>query len=335
VAPEAARAEPGRIVLAGIDEAGLGPLLGSLSIGYAFLEAPADGAEPWKCLRGLVARRPGRRARMVVADSKLVFQRTPQGARRLETTVLGFRAQRGGPEAPAGVERDPHGFLFDALAPPPLWRALPWGAELPALPCDTDPDSLELTSALLARRLERAGIAVLDAGVRLVPAGELNESFARTANKAVSVWEKVREVLRHAWAWRTRAPVRATVDMLGGRRHYGSLLGMAFPEARVTLVGETRGSSAYAIEARADGGRMDLEFRVGADRRVFEVALASCFAKYARELEMRALNAHFGRLQPELTPTAGYRGDGRRWLNEASEALARSGIAPELLVRSR
>jgi len=322
-----------RLVLAGIDEAGLGPLLGSLAIGYAFLEVPAAAPEPWKHLRGLVARSPrAKRARLVVADSKLVFQRTPSGARRLETTVLAFRAQTA---RAGGIEVDPERLLFGALAPPPRWRALPWGAELPPLPTDTPRDALELTAALLARALGKSAIEVLETGVRLVPAGELNASFEATDNKATSVWDKVLEVIRHAWSLRTRAPVRATVDMLGGRRHYGSLLGKAFPEARVLLVAETTGRSAYSLESRADGGRMELEFRIGADRRSFEVALASCFAKYARELEMRALNAHFGRFQPELQPTAGYRGDGQRWLDDAAPALARSGIDRSLLVRTR
>lgn len=325
-------ASPERLLLAGIDEAGLGPLLGSLAIGYSLLEVPAEEPEPWKRLRGTVARTPGAQARMVVADSKLVFQRTERGARRLETTVLAFLAQRAGG---AGLSGDPRRFLFGGLAPEPRWRELPWKDELPELPCDVSRDALELSVALLAKALARARIAVLDAGVRLVPAGELNASFEETGNKATSVWSRVLEVLRHVWERRTRAPLRTTVDMLGGRRHYGSLLGRAFPEANVTLVAETTGRSAYALAARDGSGTMQLEFRVKADRRSFEVALASCFAKYARELEMRALNAHFARFQPELAPTAGYRGDGARWLSEAGAALAKSGLPRELLIRTR
>ena len=325
-----ARAE--RVLLAGIDEAGLGPLLGSLAIGYALLEVPADEPEPWKRLRGTVARTPSARAGLVVADSKLVFQRTERGARRLETTVLAFLAQL---EGGAGASGDARRFLFGGLAPEPRWRELPWCPDLPELPCDVSRDALELRAALLAKALTRARIEVVDAGVRLVPAGELNASFEETGNKATSVWSRVQEVLTHVWTHRARAPLRTTVDMLGGRRRYGSLLGRAFPEANVTLVAETTGRSAYAIAARDGSGTMQLEFRVKADRRSFEVALASCLAKYARELEMRALNAHFTRLQPELVPTAGYRGDGTRWLKEAGAALARSGLPREILVRTR
>jgi hypothetical protein len=325
-----------RVILAGIDEAGLGPLLGSLAIGYVILEAPAAACEPWKLLRGTVAKTPGARARVMVADSKLVFQRTPRGAQRLETTVLSFLAQRtdaGGVRVPPA--RRGADFLFGAVAPAPAWRDLPWAAHLPDVPCECPADSLELTGALLGRALTRTDLRVHDAGVRVVPAAELNASYDETRNKADSVWSKVLEVLHHVWAARVRAPLRATVDMLGGRRRYGALLARAFPEASVALVAETPGRSAYALEARDGSGSMALEFRVKADRRCFEVALASCFAKYARELEMRALNAYFTRLQPGLAPTAGYRGDGSRWLADAALALERSGLAREWLVRAR
>jgi hypothetical protein len=72
-----------------------------------------------------------------------------------------------------------------------------------------------------------------------------------------------------------------------------------------------------------------------ADQLCFPVALASCQAKLARELCMEAFNAYFGRLQPGLRPTAGYFNDGRRWLEEAVQALAASGVAPRALVRER
>jgi hypothetical protein len=320
-----------RVVLAGIDEAGLGPLLGSLAIGYALLEVPRDESEPWKRLHPTVARTPSKRARVVVGDSKVVFQRTPKGARRLEETVLAFHALAHG----GALVREPEHFLFGPLAPSAEFRALPWRAELPPLPADCAPETLELTLEVLARALARAEIAVLDCGVRLVPAAELNASYARTHNKADSLWERVLEVLHHAWSQRTRGTVLATVDMLGGRRHYGSRLARAFPEASVSLVRESEGRSAYRLAARDGRGLMELEFRVQGETHSFAVALASCCAKYARELEMRALNAFFARWQPELVPTAGYRQDGNRWLAEAGVALEKSGVARGALVRER
>ena len=65
------------------------------------------------------------------------------------------------------------------------------------------------------------------------------------------------------------------------------------------------------------------------------VALASCLAKYARETVMEGFNEYFGRLQPDLQPTAGYTTDGRRWLKDAEACLREAGVERSLLVRDR
>jgi hypothetical protein len=80
---------------------------------------------------------------------------------------------------------------------------------------------------------------------------------------------------------------------------------------------------------------MRLAFAERAEDESFAVALASCAAKYARELAMRAFNTYFGALQPGLLPTAGYREDGRRWLREARAALESARVAAALLERTR
>ena len=67
----------------------------------------------------------------------------------------------------------------------------------------------------------------------------------------------------------------------------------------------------------------------------FATALASCLAKYARELVMEGFNAYFEELQPGLKPTAGYRNDGWRWLSDAEHAVGRSGLDRDTLVRKR
>jgi hypothetical protein len=237
--------------------------------------------------------------------------------------VLSFLAQLDGP---------PRERLVGGL---PAAHPLPWGPHLAVPPVACSPEALELSSAILARGLARAELRLVDAGVRLVPAEELNASWAATGNKAETVWDKLREVLARLWALRRVAPVHAVVDMLGGRRHYGSQLARALPEALVTLRHERTASSAYSLRARDGSGTMEVEFRVEGDRHSFPVALASCLAKYARELEMDAFNAYFAALQPSLRPTAGYRTDGTRLLDEARTAIERSGLTRACLVRER
>ncbi len=325
------RQESALLYLAGVDEAGLGPLLGSLAIGYCVLGVPLCEPDPWRCLRSAVAKTPRAKKRLVVADSKLLFRRNALGERRLEVTALSFLTllERVGP-----VPFHPERVLFADPGPSESFvRAHPWYARLPRLPRANQPDTIDLASSVLARAFTRSGAMLLDAGVRLVPAGELNASFAETRNKWLTVWSKTLEVLRRLWTRRTPAGLQATVDMLGGRRHYRPLLAEAFPDSGVDTQEETEGRSAYLLEALDGSGRMELEFRVAADRTSFPVALASCIAKYAREVEMHAFNAFFGELAPELRPTAGYRRDGHRWLADAASVIAGSGIAREVLVR--
>jgi ribonuclease HII len=328
-----------RAVHCGIDEAGLGPLLGPLSIGYAALSLPEPNADPWRLLGDMAGKQPGKTRRLVVADSKRVFARNDKGRRRLEATALCYLALLSERCMPPS---DPRELLFGrALRPTEeLVARHPWYASLPrALPLEHEPASLELLAALLQRRMAKRGLALLDGGVRVVPAGELNASYAATSNKSLTVWEMTLEALRHLWRGHGAAHPRIVVDRQGGRMRYGPLLARGLPDASVVLLSETDDCSEYRLEGRPDGSGVarsaHLVIVEKAEDRSFPVALASCFAKYARELAMGAFNTYFTELQPGLRPTAGYTTDGRRWLDEARPALERAALPAKVLIRER
>ena len=96
---------------------------------------------------------------------------------------------------------------------------------------------------------------------------------------------------------------------------------------------ESARCSAYRMTLR--DRRISIRFMPKADRDDKAVALASMAAKYTRELSMRAFNEFFGELQDDLKPTAGYTTDGRRWLADAQQAVARAALDPDLLIRRR
>lgn len=325
-------------VVAGIDEAGLGPLLGPLTLGYAALRVPPGELNVWDALERVVTRDPKQDAeRLVVADSKRVFARNPRGARRLESTALGFLAARpaGMPESGAQLLRS----TPEALRPRATdIGASPWYAELPSsLPAWVDRGRLELRAELLGRELAGAGLAVVDAGVRVVPAIELNRSFARTNNKSASVWDLVAGILRHLWEELAHEHVHVIVDRQGGRFRYARPLARSFPGVALRVGRESPDRSEYQLESRGEEPRrrMWLTFAEKAEDRAFTVALGSCFAKYARELCMGAFNRYFGARQEGLAPTAGYTTDGRRWLEEAAPALAGLDLRRDVLARRR
>lgn len=115
---------------------------------------------------------------------------------------------------------------------------------------------------------------------------------------------------------------------------YKPLLQSLFPTAIVDIVRELPALSEYTL-VDGDGRRMRVVFAEKCESLSFAVALASCLAKYARELCMNAFNAYFATFQTGLAPTAGYTTDARRWLVDAVPAIERSGLARRALVRER
>lgn len=321
-------------VFAGLDEAGYGPLLGPLTYGFSAFRCDRGEGPTWARLADAVTgARKAADTRLVVADSKELFDRTARGMARLEETALAFLGAR-----PAGAPRDGLGLVTAApegLAPDASELARhPWYAALPAaLPTHAQRDALAAHGARLGSALAAAGLSIVDAGVRLVPVGPLNAAFASFGNKGAAHFALGGALVADLFARFGEEGLDVTCDRLGGRMRYGAQLAGLWPWSTVRVLREDPEWSEYDV-ARGDR-RLRIRFVEKGDQRWLAVALASCLAKYARELEMGAFNAYFGRLDPSLAPTAGYVQDGRRWLADSAAARARIGLADDVLVRSK
>ena len=101
-------------------------------------------------------------------------------------------------------------------------------------------------------------------------------------------------------------------DRQGGREHYGSLLRLMFPEWSLEIDCESDGNSEYRLHQ--DGHTVRIIFREKAEVGCMSVAVASMLSKYLREAMMRRFNAFWQNHLPGVEPTAGYYGDGTRFL---------------------
>ena len=322
--------------IAGIDEAGFGPVLGPLVVSAACFDVPDDRAGDclWDLLRGCVARSPGRRrgGAVVIAASKKVYARKKEdGLQHLERAVLGILATRD--RRPATLEE-----LLDCLAPEATAQAKrePWHADGTApVPACISPTDLALAGNVLSAGLDAAGVqlAAMRAHCLFVPA--YNRLVQATRNKSTTLLDTTCRLLAYLWE-KHPGPgqtMRIYVDRQGGRQHYRPTLQRTFEGFDVAVTEETETRSSYRL---ASGGKVvEIHFTVGGEDDCLLVALASMMSKYLRELLMAGFNRFWASHVPGLAPTAGYYVDGLRFHREIAPAARRLGIDPDILLRCR
>lgn len=320
-------------IIAGIDEAGFGPLLGPLTVTATAFQMPDHLADEslWQVLAGGVTKKLSKRlSAVVIGDSKRIY--TSRGGKRLDLLERAVLASllAGGTQAGSLTE------LLAAVSPNSLGHLdrYPWykAAQLP-LPHKAGASDLSLAGKGLLSALKRKNMRLFSVSSEILFAGEYNKLVQATRNKSATLLDLTCRLLSGLWAKAGREWLRVYVDRQGGRMRYLSSLQRVFPGCEFKIVEECDQISAYRI---CDGDRqMEVSFAIKAEDTQLPVALASMTSKYLRELFMALFNRFWAEKIEGLKPTAGYYVDGKRFLEDIAPAISELGFDPAILRRTR
>ena len=322
------------MIVAGIDEAGYGPLLGPLVVGCCAFEINTESAatDPpciWKLLRKNLRKTRSRTGRTLhVNDSKLVY--SSGNIVELERAILSIAAA-------SGLNTDDLNSLIECIAPTVCAKlnSYPWyGGQGETFPIENDAVSIRMYANSLRLECQRAKTACVHLAAQIVPEGEFNRMVGNTRNKASALFSLAAMHLDYLLRTFGEKDLVIICDRQGGRMRYGQLLRLMFEDWSLQILNENEeGCSQYVLTR--NGHPVRLTFIEKAESLCLPVAVASMLSKYLREGLMRRFNAFWGAQLPGLIPTAGYYGDGSRFLRDIEEKRREMGIDDERLVRCR
>lgn len=311
----------------GTDEAGYGPNLGPLLICATLWESTVerDCEALYEPLGGVVSP-DGGGGTVRIADSKKVHQKANPAW--LERAVF----------VPMGAMgllplNDADLWLRFAPAAAAQQAELPWYDDtvLP-LPLCADLGEIESLRERLSRRFDETGFRLKRILAMPVFPRRFNAMVDETGSKGVLLSNETMRLVVALASGIDEGTVHVVCDKHGGRNKYRPLLESHFEEAFVEIYEEGRACSLYRFGPA--GKRFEFTFRTKAEA-CLPVALASCVAKYLRELAMHRFNAFWQRYLPDLKPTAGYPDDARRFREEIESTATRLNLEPALYWRNR
>jgi ribonuclease HII len=341
------KVEPTDTVLVGIDEAGLGPILGPLVVSAACFSIPANkiGSDMWQLLSDSVSSNKKHLAgRLLICDSKKAY--TPSiGIAFLEKTVLSCLGILG--KTPASITE-----LIDALCPACKNRLAeyPWHKDLSHRDIKFNHDDIAISAGAFGRDLEKHNMSLIALKSFCFDVAFYNDMVQKVNNKStvlfMAVCSLVDEIIKSA----QHTNFHFIIDRQGGRTKYTRQLRTMFPEMSLKVLDENDRMSSYELsEYLAPGStggseprpsesgikNIKIDFAVKADANFLPACLASMVSKYLREQLMGCINSYFVEKCRTLKPTAGYWTDGKRFINDLKTIAPEIQYDPNQLIRCR
>jgi hypothetical protein len=321
-------------IVAGIDEAGFGPVLGPLVVSTAAFEVPqaSAGASLWELLAPAVTKTVSkRRPSVAIGDSKELYGglRGEAGVANLERGVLAMLRSAG--HNPRTLRELLHIVAPDAER---FIEQYPWygGADLP-LPHADSAVSLSLLGNAMAVAMQKAGVSLRLLRCQVLFEGEYNRIVSATRNKSTTLFDTTCLLLAELWRRFAGSGLCIHADHQGGRVNYLYGLQRAFDGCQFKVLEQTPDLSAYRLTEGLRGA--EIRFAVRAENAHLPVALASMVSKYVRELLMVLFNRFWAAKVPGVAPTAGYYVDGRRFYSQILPAVRQLGVDERMLYRTR
>jgi len=317
-------------ILAGIDEAGFGPLLGPLVVSCDAFSVTSSLVEVdlWETLARSVAKTRKRlMGRLLIEDSKKAYHRA-EGLGHLERTVLAVLQCMG--KDPAHLDE-----LLGILCPDCLPRLseYPWFQDLQCHCLGIRAADARIAARVFADDMGSHGAGLVHVRCCCLDVAYYNAMMGRVRNKAQVLFIATSRLIQEMLDAFPSEDIHVLIDRQGGRAHYREHLLRSFPGMDLRIVHEDPRTSTY--ELRGASRMLRLTFEVEADGRYLPVSLASMVSKYVRELLMERMNRYFVGLDASLKPTAGYWQDGLRFVDDLRARLPSLKIDDGRMIRCR
>jgi ribonuclease HII len=317
-------------VLAGIDEAGLGPILGPLIVSAACFTVPAEGlkADFWELLSDSVSSNKKHLAgRLLICDSKKAY--TPSsGIAFLEKTVLSCLGYLG--KAPVSVTE-----LIDMLCPDCKGRLAeyPWHKDLSLCDIKFNHDDIAISAGAFGKSLDKIGSALIALKSFCFDVAFYNDMVCKVNNKSTVLFMAVCSLVDRIVRETGHKNFHFIIDRQGGRTKYTRQLRTMFPDMALKVLDENSSISSYELSTSCK--QVKIDFAVKADATFLPACLASMVSKYLREKLMGCINSYFLEKCQQLKPTAGYWTDGKRFINDLKTIAPEIQYDPNQLIRCR